>query len=270
MPIVYPDNPKRKTRLIQLGSDAQDYLQEALSDYNTLQQRLSQVNESIAQVYRDAGLTPPSVRKVDIFKEAGVADTMGADAAVDITEIVADIAGLIAQVKYLAPAATRALVASGAMAESTAERVLVEFTVPVIGRDISITAGDVAGNVLGGVVGGVLIAGLDLGIEAIEGAVVKGKLIDAISKIYPMRTSIKLSQLRSKTLLDSLTAIKTTLDALRGAGVPITDKLIKNLIKRDADPSIAQANAYSLSSVEKDLHAFDISRGAYTHDDPSN
>lgn len=269
MPIFFPDNEKRKERLIELGTDAEDYLQESVSDYQSFQTLLKEVNKQIADVYQAAGLKPPSTRSVDILEQAGVANTGTGDAIVNIAEILADITGFIGTVKYLAPAATRALVETGAMSAETAAKVLTRFTVPLVGREVTITAGDIAGNVLGGIVGGIAVAGVDLGIDAIEGAILKGKLIGAIDSIFPMRTTTRIAQLQSKTLVDSLTAIKTTLDALDGAGVTITDAIIRNLTTKDAQPSIEAEKKITVATVLAELKKYDQSRNSYTTDDPT-
>jgi hypothetical protein len=129
MPIFFPDNDNRKKRVLELGSEAQNYLYQAQQDYNTFTSLLTTINTQIAQVYKDAGLTPPSLTPVDIFKAADVDD---GSVVVDISKILADIAGLIGTVKYLVPGATKALVSSGAMAASTAEKVIADFTIPLI------------------------------------------------------------------------------------------------------------------------------------------
>jgi hypothetical protein len=228
------------------------------------------VNDGIAGLYRDAGLKPPGITTVDILKEAGVANLTSDSVVVDIADIIADLTGFVGTVKYLAPGATRALVYSGVLTEETAARVLVRFTVPVLGRDVAITAGDIAGNIVGGIVGGVAIAGIDLGIEAIEGAIAKQKLQDAIGGIFPMRTTVRISQLKAKELLDSLTAVKTTLDAISGAGIVLTDAIIRNLAKKDVEPSIARAKKITEISVLVGLHTLDLFRKSYTDDDPSS
>ncbi|MFD2179640.1 hypothetical protein [Veronia pacifica] len=268
MSITYPDNEKRQTRLVELGTDAQDYLFQAQTDYDTFEELLGEVNQVIADVYREANLQAPSVRKVDIFKESGVADLSDDSTVLEVSEIVADIAGLVTTAKYLVPGATRALVATGIMAEDTAKNVLREFTLPIVGREVEITTGDIAGAIIGGMVGGIAIAGIDIGFQAIEGAEAKAKLTDAIDEIYPMRTSVRLSQKKAATLLDSLRAIKTSLDAIEGIGLEISDAVIQNLITKDAAPAIEKEQAITEDTILDELKTLDHSRHSYTTDDP--
>jgi hypothetical protein len=266
MPIFFPDNDNRKTRVIQLGSDAQEYLYRAKEDYDTFEALLTTVNAQISQVYQEAGLEPPGVTSVDILKASEVE---GASKVVDIVKILADVAGFIGTVKYLVPGATKALVSTGAMAEETAVRVFARFTIPLINRDVAITLGDVAGTVVGGLVGGVAIVGLDLGIDAIEGSIARDELRKGINQTFPMRAGTKLSLEKAATLLDSLRAVKTTLDAITGAGVPLTEQLIKNLINKDVNPSVQKEQAITPATVAADLKKFDGDSKAWTNEDPS-
>lgn len=268
MPIFFPDNDKRKSRVIELGSDAQNYLFQAQSDYEQFETLLTTINNQIANTYEEAGLTAPPVTSVDIFKAADV-DTGGIDKTVDVIKIIADIAGFVGTVKYLAPGATRALVATGVMAEDTAARVLAEFTIPLVDREVTITVGDVAGSIIGGIVGGVAIVGVDLAIDAIEGSIARDKLRKGINTVFPLRAGTRLSQLKARTLLDSLTAVRTTLDAIAGAGIPLTDELIQNLIKKDVQPSVDKSNAITADSVKQQLKASDQAANYWTNEDPS-
>ncbi len=266
MPIFFPDNENRKTRVIQLGSDAQEFLYQAKEDYETFEALLTTVNAQIAQVYKDAGLEPPGVTSVDILKASEVE---GASKVVDIAKILADIAGFIGTVKYLVPGATRALVSTGAMAEETAARVLARFTIPLIDREVAITLGDIAGSIVGGVVGGIAIAGLDLGIDAIEGNIARDKLREGINQTFPLRAGTKLSQEKAVTLLDSLRSVKTILDAISGVGIPLTDQVIQNLVKKDVNPSVQKEQGITAATVAADLKNLDSDSHAWTNEDPT-
>jgi hypothetical protein len=266
MPIFFPDNDNRKARVLELGSEAQNFLYQATDDFNTFTALLSTVNSQIADAYREAGLEPPKTSPVDILKDAKVD---GENYVVDVAEILTDIAGFIGTVKYLAPGATKALVAVGAMSEETAAKVLTKFTIPLFDKEISITVGDVAGNIVGGIVGGIAVAGIDLAIDAIEGSIARDKLRDGINHIFPLRGGVKLSQEKAVTLLDSLRAVKTTLDAITGAGIPLTEQLIKNLINRDVSPSIQKEQAITVASVATDLLNLDKSNNSWTNEDPA-
>lgn len=274
MGIFFPDNDKRKFRLIEMATDAQEFLFESTTDYDEFKKLSAQVNKQVTDAYSKAGLKPPGVKKVDILKLAGITDQVSTDdTIVSIVDIVVDVAGFAGTIKFLAPAATRALVKTGAMSAETAAKVVAKFTVPIVGREVEITAGDIAGNILGGIVGGVAIAGIDLGIDAIEGAVVKGKLRDGLHKIYPIRTATKLSFDKAKVLLDSIRAVKTTLDALTDAdGKPILppeawDATLKNIIAKDVKPAVDADKSITVSTVTVELNKLDHDRKSWTVED---
>jgi hypothetical protein len=268
MPIFFPDNQNRQTRLIELGTDTQTFLFDAATAYADYKALLDIVNQQIADAYRSANLTPPDVQSKDVLNIAGVTDQISnADTIVKISEVIADVGGFVGMMKYLAPAATRALVAAGVMDAQTAVKVLVRFTVPVIGRDVAITAGDLAGTILGGVVGGAAIAGIDLGIDAIEGSIARDKLRTGIHSVFPMRETTKLCLDQSNTLLQSIRSVKTTLDAIVGGGVPLTDQMIRNIISKDVQPAVAAEQSITAASVAAELQNLDSARKSWTVED---
>jgi len=176
MGIVYPDNDNRQTRLIELSTDTSDSLYQAATDYSKFTTLLSEVNQQIADLYRTTNLEPPPVDHMDVLRQAGVLDDIhAATSFVDASKILSGVLGLAGACKYLAPGATRLLVSTGAMAEVTAQKVLVQ-TIPLVGWDIELTVGKLAGNVIGSVVTGVAVFAVDLGIDAIEGAQAKTEL----------------------------------------------------------------------------------------------
>lgn len=268
MTIFYPDNDKRTERVLELGTDAQSFLYQSTLDYGTFTTLMSTVNQQLADVYKQSGLQPPSVTTVNILQQAGVpSDVDRGLSDLKIAEIIADAALFISMTKYFAPAVTRSLVRVGAMSTETAAKVLIDVTIPVVGRDITLTVGDIAGSVIGGVLSGIAVAGLDFGIDAIEGAIARNKLRTALHQICPLRTSTKLSQNQTGILVQSITAVKTTLDAISGAGIPLTDALIKNLIQRDVAPAVAKSQAITNATTLAELAQFDSARSSWTAED---
>lgn len=268
MPIFFPDNDKRKTRLIEMATDTENFLYDATTSYADFKALCDVVNKQIADVYKEAGLGIPKVTNIDVIKAADPASDINNDETiVSIAEVIVDVTGFVGSVKYLAPAATKALVKAGLMTEETAAKILTKFTVPLIDREVEITAGDLAGNLLGGIVGGIAVAGIDLGIDAIEGAKAKDKLRKGLHEIYPMRLTTKVALDQSDELLNSIRSVKTTLDAITGAGIPLTEQLIVNLITRDVTPSVNKAKAITASTVTVELNQLDHDRKSWTVED---
>ena len=190
MGIVYPDNDNRQTRLIELSTDTSDSLYQAATDYSKFTTLVSEVNQQIADLYRTTNLEPPPVDHMDVLRQAGVLDDIhAATSFVDASKILSGVLGLAGACKYLAPGATRLLVSTGAMAEVTAQKVLVQ-TIPLVGWDIELTVGKLAGNVIGSVVTGVAVFAVDLGIDAIEGAQAKTELVTSPHQLFGMRAGV--------------------------------------------------------------------------------
>lgn len=269
MGITYPDNTKRQDRLVELATRTQSDLDDTELEFTEYKTLLLVVNSQITSLYKENGLKEPEISDQDIFKLAGVAtDVQTDDTITQISTVIVDVAGLFGQVKYFAPAISKLMVKTGVMTAETAGKVLVRFSIPLVGKEIEITAGQIASNVVGGILGGILIVGIDIGIEAIEGAALKKKLVDAIHAIYPLRSSTHMSLLKVRELNNGLRAIKTTLDVLVGAGLALSEEVINSIIQKDAEPSIARANAITLEHVQEVLRADDAAHDAYTHEDP--
>ncbi|MHC2241657.1 hypothetical protein [Bradyrhizobium elkanii] len=266
MSLTFPDNDNRAARIRELAVQTQDDLHDAESDYKTFQAMVKATNPKIAAVYQGAGLTAPATTSIDILKLQNQA-VDGASAPVEIVKILVDIAGFAGTLKYLAPGATRFLVSAGAMSAETAARVLVEFTIPVIGREVSITAGDIAGGILGGIVGGIAIAGIDIGIDGIEGRIARDKMQSAIHQLFPIRLSTRVVRERASKLVLSIQSVQTTMDAITDAGLPLTDKILQNLITKDVQPAILSEQQITPETVAAELAKLDRDSNSWTNED---
>jgi len=266
MPCFVPDNDNRKTRVVQLGAEAQEFLFEAQKDYAAFQDLLTVVNGQITNTYKEAGFKPPGTTSIDIVKATHVDD---GSIVVDVAKILADISGFVGTLKYLIPGAIRAMVSTGVLAETTAGRILANFTIPLIDREVTITLGDVAGSIIGGLASGIAIVGSDLAIDGIEGAIDRHKLRTAINQAFPLRAGTRLSQKKAATLLESLRAVKTTLDALSGSGVPPTESIIQKSITKDVAQAIVKCQSITATTVAAELRQLDVSNDSWTHEDPS-
>ena len=266
MSLAFPDNDNRAARIRELSVQMQNDLFDAENDYKTFQAMLKATNPCIAAVYNEAGLAPPSTTTLDILKLQGAA-VDDASAPIEIAKIIVDIAGFAGTLKYLAPGAARFLVSVNALSAETAARVLLEFTVPLVGREVTITAGDVAGGLLGGIVGGAAIAGIDLGIDAIEGAIARDKMRTALHQLVPLRLSTRVARERAATLVLSIKAVQTTMDALQGAGLQLTDTIMQNLITKDVEPAITVEKSITSDTVAAELATLDRNSGSWTNED---
>ncbi|MFD2179639.1 hypothetical protein [Veronia pacifica] len=264
MSIFYPDNDKRKKRLLELSSDAHHFLSDAKSACADFHQLLPEVNSRIAAVYRKAGLKPPGVHSVDILKTAGVVDQMSkADSVVEVSKVLLDIGGMVATVSYLAPAATAMLVETGALEAETAATVMAT----VMGSEL--TVGALAGGIVAGLVAGVVVVGIGFAIDAFEGAEMRDKLRHGIHQADQYRAVLMMAKEKSVALVDMLQAVKTTCDSLLASHITLSEAIIENLIQKNALPAIKEIDAITKDEVLSDLVHLDKSRKSWTKEDKS-
>ncbi|MBN3524539.1 hypothetical protein [Paenibacillus apiarius] len=262
MSIFFPDNEKRKNRLLELSADTQNFIAVSKQDYEQFKNLNAVINQKIAQLYANAGLTPPGITQLDILKAAGAAQEVNtADTAVEISTIFLDVAGMAATTLYLAPGVTSFLVGSGILEAETAATVLGT----VFGTEIAV--GTIAGGLIGGLIAGAVIIGIGLAIDAIKGAILRGKLREGLHKLVHIRTKAKLHLDKAAKLVASLDSVNRTLDALLSSHIPLTDQVIRNLLTKDVVPAIEAANAITLSTVTIELNVLDLHRRSWTAED---
>jgi hypothetical protein len=264
MSIFFPDNDKRHTRLIELSSDAQSFLQASKNSYAEFKTLIAAVNTEIAALYQRAGLPPPDRTTADIITAGDAAHQVAVgDTAVEITNLLAGVVGMVATIAWLAPGATAFLVEAGVLEAETAATVLGT----VLGTELTI--GTLAGGIVGGLIAGAVVIAVGLIVDAIEGAVLRDKLRNGIYKVDQIRASCRLAQDKGACLVQSLRAIKSSLDILSSSGVPLNEQVIANVVNKAAKPAIAQAQAITLATVVRELAELDRSRGSWTNEDVS-
>lgn len=259
--VFYPDNPQRQQRVTELVTQAQTYLQQQQSEYAGYQAQIALANNSIASAYKAGGLSVPPSNALNLIQN--IPGYSGPGTMVQIIQDLANLVGFVKLSGYLTPGILRGLTSSGVLSEETAGRVLVS----AFGREL--TAGALASSLAAGLFAGAAVAGVDLIIDAIEGAEEKSDLDTAIDEIFPMRAYIYYCQQVTAPLLSSLTSINTTMATVSSMGVPITQTFIQDLISKSANPGIQQAQAVTMESVNRQLASLDQAAGSYTADDPT-
>jgi len=262
MPIFFPDNDKRRARLVELSADAQGFLTEAKTTYKQFLALNTQVNARIAAVYQKAGLARPSVSPIDILRaQKSVYDIATADTIVEVSNIVLGIGGLAATMIYFAPAATSWLVEAGVLEAETASAVLFS----ALGTEA--TVGALAGGIAGGLVTGAVVLGIGLAIDAIEGGLLRDELRAGIRDTDPIRASTRYSLDKSRTAMELLQSVQTTCDTLLHSSIPLTDEIIQTLIEKDAVPALRNIESITRATVIAELRSLDDSRHSWTNED---
>ncbi|SHM62729.1 hypothetical protein SAMN05444266_109242 [Chitinophaga jiangningensis] len=264
--VVFTDNNNRKLRLLELADTAKVDLNDAQKDYKEFESLLTQVNESIATAYKKAGLKAPEVSKLTILDKS---QTGKNELTVTITKALLGVVTWVGAVRYLTPGATKLLVSSGVMAETTAAKVLTEFTIPLIEKRITFTIGKIAGSAIGFALGTAIVTAVEIGIVAIKESQDRDELRKGIKEVFPFRAGTRLSKRKAETLLDSLRALKTTFDVLnRRQSTKLTEKEIEDIIKEDVEPSVTKANKITAASIAEELKKDDHDNHSWTKEDP--
>ena len=262
MSIFFPDNDNRRSRLIELSSDTQSFLNDAKKAYQEFTSLNTEVNAKIVAVYQKAGLTPPSVSPIDILEaQKAVHNIATGDTIVEVSNILLGVGGLVATISYFAPAATSLLVEAGALEAETASAVLFS----ALGAEF--TVGALAGGIVGGLVVGIVVVGIGLAIDAFEGYELRDELRKGIYQTCQLRASTKFALDKSKILVDYLQSVKTTCDSLLASSIELTDEIIKNLIQKNAIPALKAIESITKNSIISELVSLDRSRKSWTNED---
>jgi hypothetical protein len=268
MPFIYPDNPHRENRVRELATTVQNDLFEARQDFEEFQRLCKTADSKIAQAYQEAGLTAPKAELYEVVELGGATDDSTGSNVVLVSKIILDVVGTAFAFKFLIPGATQLLVDVGVMSAETAATVLVKLPVQVLGEEVTITAGGVAAGVLVGALSGVAIAGIDLGISAIEGKIVKDKLQNAIHGLYPMRLATRVTLNRARELLRSMRSVTDAMDAISGDPEhPPTEKQIQNIITKVVTPAVEADKKITPDTVAAELADADRVNHSWTHED---
>jgi hypothetical protein len=263
---VFPDNKHRLIRLNELADTAKFDLNEAERDYEKFTSLLKEVNESIATLYRKAGLKPPDITAHKILEKS---QTGKDDLIISISKSLLSVVSWAAAIKYLTPGATKFLVSSGILTKEVAAKVLADFTIPLIGKRVSVTVGKLAGRALGTTLATGVAIGVEIGLDALKDMKTRDELRQAIHEVFPIRAATRLSRRQSSTLVDSLLAVKTSVAALNAIeNVPLKTTAIENIIKQSVEPAIATAHKFNEESIAKELETEDEHNKSYTADDP--
>jgi hypothetical protein len=251
MSIFFPDNEKRRARLIQLTTDTSAFLCESAELYRDFQRVLGELDEHIATAYRAAGLTPPGMSEVDVLAAARV-PIDDKSAVISISKIVADVGVFVGSLAFLAPGA----LASGAVAgEAAATGLLAIFGMGA--------ATGLAATLVPMLIAGVVAVSIGLVIDAIEGWELRNELRHGIASMAPMRVRSHDYLLRARVVVKSMTALRDSWQALADSG-SLTEQAVAKLTA-----TAAEDLSTGLAAVPTDdLAQLDRSRQSWVDEDP--
>jgi len=244
MGIFYPDNDKRQSRVIELYSDCQSIINQLASTQQGIVSTLQSINASYAAIYKGAGnQTLPTVGKIDV----------GNGVTVDVIQGVSPFVVLPVVQSALTKASTSYLLSQGRIGEAA--------LADLVGLPTWFRVGIGAGGILA-------VIGVSLVVDAVNGAIEKNKLIDAIHALVPPRLNLETALLTANQLNTSLGNVASVITALQAAGQPVTtvQSAVEGLYQQyqqkisSIGPNVAQAV----------LNQLDQSRQSFTDDDTGN
>jgi len=262
MAIFHPDNDSRKQRLVELTSDAQNYLKDAKAAYQQFTSLNSQINAKLSDLYKRAGLGAPSTTSAEILKDAKAVGAAGVAATtVDVSDLVLKIGG-VAVTGYFAPAATATLVDVGIISEETAATALL---------GTGVTIGTLGGAIGVGIIVGGIVVGIGAALDAYEGADLKVQLQQGIVKAFGARLSTRVSLDGSLGVVSALKSVNTALDSLSAElGAALTEDMIEKTIQQDATPAIQDLKNVGPNRAIAELRTLDGQRHSWTSEDPKS
>lgn len=236
----FPDNPKREARAEELARDCQNYAALSAEAAIALKKSLQKLNGKLAAIFGEP-----------------TTDSPFAPQSIEYGGVVFDVAKIVAP-PLLASAASWGLTVGATTYLVSTGEIGAAALVSLVGLPVAFTIGVGAGVVIVGIA-------VAVGIGAIEGAVKRDKLREAIHGATPVRISLHKAQMANEMLKSHVEAIVRAVDALREANVggPTIEKSLETL----AISSRNEVNCITDDSAIAALKQIDRSRGSWTNED---
>jgi hypothetical protein len=242
--LMYPDNGNRANRTTELADDCRQFLFE-IGDYRTkIDTALAASNPIIKEAYSP-------------FEKDGVAFkpvTLGENWAVEIFGGISSI--------FVATKASQAVGYAAKIYLAQAGRIGEAALADLAGLPRWFEAS----KIVGGAAAAVAVQSI---VDAVEGAVQRDHLRDAIHSLYQPRIELKKNEMVNAALLETVLAATMAYQTLTDTLPPplrtkeILDKIATNLV----DKNHFNVNAITDAFVLEQLAALDRSRGSWTNED---
>lgn len=251
MGIFYPDNSKRKSRVDGLYDSTQMYLDNSRAHYVSFKADLETCNQLLKEMYGTLNIESPSVENISLYSNNGVKTGFA------ISKVVLDVITFIPLQRVFTAGAVTMLRRAGLI------------TVEEVGEKLVMSLGaKISTNLLGAIGSGVAVAVVDLGMDGIEGAILKGKLDGYIDKMFPTRQEARKNSDQVALLSKTISTLKLSLSMMKQIGYSKEqlEKAVPGVFNENVK---SKYNAITDASVIAELAAYDKATGAYTDDDPA-
>jgi len=243
--LFYPDNPKRRDRAEQLKNDCQ----QAKDDYERVRARLA------------AQLDPLQGKLDDVLR------ALGCNTLAELDQKVLNTATgqVLSDWKQVRDTYDTADKVEGIIWTACAIISLAGFAISVVMGVFSFGVGFAAGMTITAVITAIIgIVGLIY--DAINGAIQRAKLREAINKLFETRLKICKVRNQIQSMDDIVPTIKTLYEVVIESGITDKEKIKQILVKRGS--GIAD-KGWSYYRTAQDLNNMDRSRGSWTNEDPN-
>jgi predicted ribosomally synthesized peptide with nif11-like leader len=243
--VLYPGNPKRRTRATHLASDCSTIITNLETEGQKFDESLKAFNAQIQEMVGHLNIQAPTFKPVDYEVEAW---------QFRAPEILAPL--IIAPIAYKAFQKLAASYMTG----------LGKTTLKVFSKTLKIPTKLAAK--LGGALGAGLVAiGVELIVGAVTGAVEREELQAAINQSVPFRFRLKKDEMIQARRAASLASLLEALSMLEELNYDET--ILTLLISKKVQKFEQETGNISDNEVKQFLDTLDRNRGSYTVEDPA-
>jgi len=241
MGLFFPDNDKRQTRVTELYTDCQTFITLLSNTNQSINTEIENLNAQFSDIFKgNQSGDGPKLDRLDLGQ--GI-----------ITNIVSYISPFVAY-----PVAKNALSRAAVSYLLTQGRIGEAALAPLVGLPTWFKWGARAGGILA-------VIGISLAIDAIDGAVQKSNLVDAIQKLIQPRIQLQLNVLQTNLLENTLGKVSSVVSALQTLNEP--PEKIQEAVQNLYNTYIQNLNNLTEEKAKSILSSLDSNRSSFTDND---
>lgn len=234
----FPDNDAREARVKELSGDVSQSSYRLAADNEVVKRGLKNLNDTIDSVYRSLGGQPPAIAVPQSVNYH--------ESAYEISQLIAPLVAV-----------------KGIDMALTDSAVVTEAEAGEIGGEAAAEALGAAGLEMGPAA--VIMAGVIIGLGALQGNEKRDKLQHAIWQLYPLRNRLKNSEVMATKLANGLAGLSPAVTMLGTLGY--NELQLTNAIQILISGVEKALQLDVTDQVNTQLASLDTSRGSWTKED---
>jgi hypothetical protein len=267
---TYPDNKQRVTRLKQLYDDIDKFITNGISSSDKYGTSIQKLNSSIPDIYNKLKDNNIPFNNIPFNVTGNIIQLTGVIQSIDsqilpfgifnslLSGFITLCTGQIYLIFLLRAARTRVIPVErleGQM-QNTATTISVMSTALQYKAAIfAYITGNFAGTLLQGAY------------DAVQGAVMKGRLQEAIHTAYSLREIVKTGEMQMAKLEDSATSLVRSIEPLTKDVNSSTLEALMEIINDNINQTTKNLQSITPSEVKTQLAILDEARGSWTNED---